>query len=156
MTKNVDKLSEGKDLVEGRMRRLIALLREFHAALRAFGELGAARRPVFAARLAFRTKSADAASISASTAELYANDAGYVADRAVERAESVGRILGAIGNAIDGLAHCVGRRTAGLGGFVELVDAVLQRVHRCLCGAAVAGDDEGSLEAHAWVTRDSR
>ena len=41
-----------------------------------------ARRPIFAARLAFRTRSADAPSLSASTAELYANDAGYVADRA--------------------------------------------------------------------------
>ncbi len=52
------------------------------AAARQLGYTSAARRPVFAARLAFRTKSADAASLSASTAELYANDAGYVADRA--------------------------------------------------------------------------
>ena len=40
MAKNVDKLLEGKDLVESRMQRLIELLREFHAAVGAFGELG--------------------------------------------------------------------------------------------------------------------
>ncbi|MFN3676118.1 MAG: transglycosylase SLT domain-containing protein [Sphingomonas pseudosanguinis] len=53
------------------------------AAQRVLGYTSSARRPIFAARLAFRTKSADAASISASTAERYANDAGYVADRAM-------------------------------------------------------------------------
>ncbi|WP_407033617.1 lytic transglycosylase domain-containing protein [Facivitalis istanbulensis] len=53
------------------------------AAARQLGYTSTARRPVFAARLAFRTKSADASSLSASTAELYANDAGYVADRAM-------------------------------------------------------------------------
>jgi soluble lytic murein transglycosylase len=42
----------------------------------------AARRPVFAARLAFRTNAPNASDISASTQGLYANDAGYVADRA--------------------------------------------------------------------------
>ena len=52
------------------------------AAARQLNYTSAARRPIFAARLAFRSKSADAASLSASTAELYASDAGYVADRA--------------------------------------------------------------------------
>ncbi|RXD05632.1 lytic transglycosylase domain-containing protein [Sphingomonas sp. UV9] len=42
----------------------------------------AARRPIFAARLAFRTNAPTASDISASTQTLYANDAGYVADRA--------------------------------------------------------------------------
>ncbi|MDB5695619.1 MAG: lytic transglycosylase [Sphingomonas bacterium] len=56
------------------------------------GQLGAAapglayvspqRRPVFAARLAFRTNAADASYLSASTSALYGGDAGYVADRA--------------------------------------------------------------------------
>ena len=41
-----------------------------------------ARRPVFDARLAFRTKASNAAELSASTQALYANDPGYVADRA--------------------------------------------------------------------------
>ena len=42
----------------------------------------AARRPVFEARLAFRTRASNAAELSAATQALYANDAGYVADRA--------------------------------------------------------------------------
>ncbi|MBC3942269.1 lytic transglycosylase domain-containing protein [Sphingomonas albertensis] len=42
----------------------------------------AARRPIFQARLAFRTNAPNASDISASTQSLYANDAGYVADRA--------------------------------------------------------------------------
>ncbi|WP_177200042.1 lytic transglycosylase domain-containing protein [Sphingomonas rubra] len=41
-----------------------------------------ARRPVFEARLAFRTKASNAAELSASTQALYASDPGYVADRA--------------------------------------------------------------------------
>lgn len=41
-----------------------------------------ARRPAFEARLAFRTKASNAADLSASTQALYANDPGYVADRA--------------------------------------------------------------------------
>ena len=53
------------------------------AAARQLNYTSTARRPIFAARLAFRTRSADAPSLSASTAELYANDAGYVADRAM-------------------------------------------------------------------------
>ncbi|MBB4618419.1 lytic transglycosylase domain-containing protein [Sphingomonas abaci] len=42
-----------------------------------------ANRPLFEARLAFRTKAANAADLSAATQALYANDAGYIADRAV-------------------------------------------------------------------------
>ncbi|MDP1026354.1 lytic transglycosylase domain-containing protein [Sphingomonas sp. KR1UV-12] len=40
------------------------------------------RRPVFEARLAFRSKAANAAELSAATQALYANDPGYIADRA--------------------------------------------------------------------------
>ena len=40
------------------------------------------RRPIYEARLAFRTRSPNAAALSGSTQALYANDAGYVADRA--------------------------------------------------------------------------
>ncbi len=41
-----------------------------------------AKRPLFEARLAFRTKAANAAELSAATQAMYADDAGYVADRA--------------------------------------------------------------------------
>ena len=41
-----------------------------------------ARRPIYEARLAFRTRSPNAAMLSASTQAQYANDPGYVADRA--------------------------------------------------------------------------
>ncbi|MBM6574848.1 lytic transglycosylase domain-containing protein [Microvirga sp. SRT01] len=51
-------------------------------AQRQLGYTSAAQRPIFAARLAFRTKAPDAAAISAATQALYANDPGYVADRA--------------------------------------------------------------------------
>jgi soluble lytic murein transglycosylase len=42
----------------------------------------AARRPVFEARLAFRTNAANAADLAMRTQDLYASDPGYVADRA--------------------------------------------------------------------------
>jgi soluble lytic murein transglycosylase len=51
-------------------------------AARQIGLTSAARRAVFEARLAFRTRSPNAAALSASTQALYAGDAGYVADRA--------------------------------------------------------------------------
>jgi soluble lytic murein transglycosylase len=41
-----------------------------------------AQRPVFEARLAFRTKAANAAELSAATQTLYGTDPGYLADRA--------------------------------------------------------------------------
>ena len=40
MTKNAASLIEGKEIVEARMRQLLELLRQFHAAVRAFGERG--------------------------------------------------------------------------------------------------------------------
>ena len=52
------------------------------AAARVLPYASAAQRPVLAARIAFRGNAADASSVSAGTAGLYANDAGYVADRA--------------------------------------------------------------------------
>ncbi len=52
------------------------------AAQRQLALVSAARRPVFEARLAFRTNAPNASDISASTQELYRGDAGYVADRA--------------------------------------------------------------------------
>ena len=51
-------------------------------AQRQLGYTSAAQRPMFAARLAFRTKAPEAAAISAATQALYANDPGYIADRA--------------------------------------------------------------------------
>ncbi len=42
-----------------------------------------ARRPVFEARLAFRTNAANAADLAMRTQDRYANDPGYVADRAI-------------------------------------------------------------------------
>jgi soluble lytic murein transglycosylase len=53
------------------------------AAQRQLAYVSPARRPVFAARLAFRTNAPNASDLSASTQELYRNDAGYVADRAI-------------------------------------------------------------------------
>ena len=52
------------------------------AAARVLPYLSPARRPVFGARVAFRSNAPDAPDLSASTATLYADDAGYVADRA--------------------------------------------------------------------------
>lgn len=52
------------------------------AAQRQLSLVSASRRPVFEARLAFRTNAPNASELSASTQELYRNDAGYVADRA--------------------------------------------------------------------------
>ena len=52
------------------------------AAARQIALTSAQRRPVFEARLAFRTRAANAAELSAATQALYANDPGYVADRA--------------------------------------------------------------------------
>lgn len=52
------------------------------AAQRQVALTSAARRPIFDARLAFRTKASNATEVSAATQALYANDAGYVADRA--------------------------------------------------------------------------
>ena len=40
MNKNAESLVEGKEIVEARMRQLLELLRQFHAAVRAFGERG--------------------------------------------------------------------------------------------------------------------
>ncbi|MBJ6121065.1 transglycosylase SLT domain-containing protein [Sphingomonas sp. BT553] len=51
-------------------------------AMRQLPLVSAAKRPVFEARLAFRTKAANAAELSAATQALYANDPGYIADRA--------------------------------------------------------------------------
>ena len=53
------------------------------AAGRQLALTSAAKRPVFEARLAFRTKSSDAAALAAATQAIYANDPGYIADRAV-------------------------------------------------------------------------
>ena len=52
------------------------------AAARQLAYVSAAREPVFAARLAFRTNAAAASDLSATTSVLYGSDAGYVADRA--------------------------------------------------------------------------
>ena len=52
------------------------------AARRQLSLTSAAKRPVFEARLAFRTKSSDAAGLASATQALYANDPGYIADRA--------------------------------------------------------------------------
>lgn len=52
------------------------------AAQRQLGYTSAARRPVFEARLAYRTKAADAASKGAAVAALGRTDPGYIADRA--------------------------------------------------------------------------
>ena len=54
MTTNVGKLSESKDLVTEKMRRLIDLLREFHAAVRAFGQKGWLKRARARASIARR------------------------------------------------------------------------------------------------------
>ncbi len=51
-------------------------------AARQLGLTSPARRPAFAARLAFRTRAPDAAQQSAATQALYAGDPGYIADRA--------------------------------------------------------------------------
>ncbi|WP_298090062.1 lytic transglycosylase domain-containing protein [uncultured Sphingomonas sp.] len=51
-------------------------------AARQIGFTSTARRPIFEARLAFRTNAANASDLSAATQALYANDPGYIADRA--------------------------------------------------------------------------
>jgi soluble lytic murein transglycosylase len=53
------------------------------AAQRQLSLVSSSRRPVFEARLAFRTNAPNASDLSTSTQELYRTDAGYVADRAV-------------------------------------------------------------------------
>jgi soluble lytic murein transglycosylase len=52
------------------------------AAARQIALVSAASRPVFEARLAFRTRAANAAELSTATQAIYANDPGYIADRA--------------------------------------------------------------------------
>ncbi|WP_375422477.1 lytic transglycosylase domain-containing protein [uncultured Sphingomonas sp.] len=52
-------------------------------AARQIAYTSAARRPAFAARLSFRTNAADAATLAMTTQTLYADDPGYIADRAV-------------------------------------------------------------------------
>ena len=52
------------------------------AAARQLPYVSSSRAGTFAARLAFRTNAANASDLSASTATIYADDAGYVADRA--------------------------------------------------------------------------
>ena len=44
MSKNVSKCSDGKDIAQANMQRLIDLLKEFHAAVRAFGQKGWLKR----------------------------------------------------------------------------------------------------------------
>ncbi len=44
MSKNVSKCSEGKETAQANMQRLIDLLKEFHAAVRAFGQKGWLKR----------------------------------------------------------------------------------------------------------------
>ena len=44
MSKNVSKCSDGKDIAQANMQRLIDLLKEFHAAVRAFADSHEARR----------------------------------------------------------------------------------------------------------------
>ena len=44
MSKNVSKCSDGKDVAQANMQRLIDLLKEFHAAVRAFGQKGWLKR----------------------------------------------------------------------------------------------------------------
>lgn len=51
-------------------------------AARQIGFTSTEKRPIFEARLAFRTNAANASDLSASTQALYANDPGYIADRA--------------------------------------------------------------------------
>ncbi|GGB33658.1 lytic transglycosylase [Sphingomonas metalli] len=70
-----------------------------------------ARRPVFEARLAFRTKAANAAELSAATQALYADDPGYIADRATWLRETMSP------SGREWLARP--RRLAGLPGNVE-------------------------------------
>ena len=52
------------------------------AAQRQLSLVGSARRPLFEARLAFRTRAPNAAALDAATRGIGAGDAGYVADRA--------------------------------------------------------------------------
>ncbi|OYY90303.1 MAG: lytic transglycosylase [Sphingomonas sp. 28-66-16] len=52
------------------------------SAQRQLGFVSADKRDLFAARLAFRTNAADAAAQAAATQDRFANDAGYLADRA--------------------------------------------------------------------------
>ena len=44
MSKNVSKCSDGKDIAQANMQRLIDLMKEFHAAVRAFGQKGWLKR----------------------------------------------------------------------------------------------------------------
>ena len=44
MSKNVDRAAEGKELTKEHMQRLVDLLKEFHAAVRAFGQKGWLKR----------------------------------------------------------------------------------------------------------------
>ncbi len=52
------------------------------AAQRQIALVSPAKRPLFEARLAFRTRASNAADLSAATQAIYANDPGYIADRA--------------------------------------------------------------------------
>jgi soluble lytic murein transglycosylase len=52
-------------------------------AARQIGFTSAARRPMFAARLAFRSNAANAADLAMTTQDQFATDPGYIADRAV-------------------------------------------------------------------------
>ncbi|WP_445193024.1 transglycosylase SLT domain-containing protein [Sphingomonas sp. Tas61C01] len=52
-------------------------------AARQLGNTSPERRSAFAARLSFRTNAADAANLAMTTQTLYADDPGYIADRAV-------------------------------------------------------------------------